>query len=229
MFPASLPRRLALSISALTLALAGFSYAHAPNGLSAWSDDGVFNWAIISDEGQSMSGKLDSDLIQDLKARYKEPFLLIRDGDDQYVITDRKLVERGQRAAREIQKYGREIGEIARTQASLALSDVNHGPRGGKLEKRRDALENEIRSGNPSRERLDEIEQELFRISVELQALEGVERGNALTPEKRSELTERREVAKERLDRGIKRINQEMRGILKDAKAHHIADEIHGL
>jgi len=203
----------------------GSPRAHEDSG-TAFGYDGDFGWSIVRDKGETNSGQIDRDLMRDLKDRYATPFLIISDKSDRYVITDEKLVHRAEDSAEEIQKYGKEIGEIAGAEAKLALSDTRHDSQKSEIERKRKSLEEEIRSGNPDRERLDDIENELFQLRIELHALEGVERGSRLTAEERDDLKERRAVAKKRLQVGIDRINEEMREILDTAKERGLAKKI---
>lgn len=112
-----------LALSSPTLSFA-HGETHAPEHGFAYGNDDEFTWAIIDGGSSSMSGQLDSETIETLKDRYGDRFLYIEDDENGYAITDRTLVERARRASKRIGEYGREIGEIARTQAKLSLSEA---------------------------------------------------------------------------------------------------------
>ena len=209
----------------LMLSAACLAHEHGNFGLG-YGDDGDFNWSIVTADGRINTTQLDSDLLDNLKARYGTPFLVVGEGSDRYVITDKKLVERAQKSALEIQKYGREIGELAGAEAKLSLGDTHHEAQMARINKQRKTLEEEIRSGETDRERLDQIEDELFQLKVELQALRSMEKSNALTSEERADLKRQRDLAKEKLQVGIDRINKDMREILEIAKERNLAKKI---
>lgn len=83
--------------------------------------DPDLGWAIVSRDDTSMSDLIDLDRINDLKKDFGEEFLYIRDGRARYVIRDRRLIERARDANESIQKFGREIGIIARAQVREAF------------------------------------------------------------------------------------------------------------
>jgi hypothetical protein len=92
-----------------------------------FDEDEDFGWAVIIDGKNSSSNVSDWDVVNELKEKYDGDFLYIRDGKDQYVIRDQRLVGRAQATSSEISKYGGEIGRLASAQAKLALS-----PSGGR-------------------------------------------------------------------------------------------------
>lgn len=217
--------RCLLAVAVVAVALPSAAVARSSSHSMSFGTDDEFAWAIISDQHQSMSGGIDMDL-EELKDQYGDRFLVVRDGDERYVITDEGLVRRAERSASEIRKYGTEIGEIARTQARLSLSENRQDKSIAKLSKRRKALEKAIEVSERRRESTDDLEQDLFRIRVEMQALEGVQRGFALTSDERDDLSRRRDVAKERLQRGVRRIQRDMREILETAKSRGLAERV---
>lgn len=201
---------------------------HGHDGSIGYSfgDDDDFHWAIVSDEGMNLSGHFDDDLIDDLKDRYDEPFLLVGEDDDRYLITDEELVERAQRAGQRIRDHAREIGDLARAQAKLSLADKRFDDRTEKLEKKHKALKKSLRDAERRGDPTDDLEQQLFQLRVALRALENVERGFALTSKEREELIEQRDAASKRLHRAVEGIKREMRDILKTARSRGLAERL---
>ena len=229
------PHWLPAAAAVLALALPSMSGAHSKshatsavheNHTYSFGDDDDFHWAIISDDGMNLSGHFDRDLIEELKERHEEPFLLIGEDDEAYLITDEDLVERAQRAGQRIREHATVIGALARAQARLSLGDSRLDRRVEKLERKRKALKKSIRDAERQGDSTDELEQELFQVKVALQALEGVERGFALTSKERDELIEQRDEASQRLRRAVDGIKREMREIAKTAKSRGLAERI---
>lgn len=229
------PHWLPAAAAVLALALPSMSGAHSKsharsavheNHTYSFGDDDDFHWAIVSDDGMNLSGHFDRDLIEELKERHEEPFLLIGEDDEEYLITDENLVERAQKAGQRIREHAAEIGALARAQARLSLGDSRLDRRVEKLERKRKALKKSIRDAERRGDSTDEIEQELFQVKVALRALEGVERGFALTSKERDELIEQRDGASQRLRRAVDGIKREMREISKTAKSRGLAERI---
>lgn len=231
------PHWLPAAVAVCALALPSLSDAHrtshakpavhdSQNHSMSFGDDDDFHWAVIADEGASMSGHFDSDLIEELKERYEKPFLLIGEDDRNYLITDEELVERAQRAGQEIRKHAGEIGDLARAQARLSLGEAGLDKRTDKLEKKvrvlRKSIRDAVRRGDP----VDDLEQELFQAKVALRALEGVNRSFTLTSRERDELVEQRDRASKRLQRAVDGIKREMRDILKEARSRGLAERL---
>lgn len=223
-------RTIVIAFAAAVLAVVppALTRAHSATNGFAYGDDDDFNWAIISGDDQSMSGQLDMPTIESLKERFGDEFLLVGDHGRRFVITDEAMVERAQDAARDLQKYGREIGEIARAQVRLSLGDAGRGrdERIRQLEKRRAELHRELQDRDRRDESTDGLEEELFQVRVELKALKSVQRSFELTSDERGDFTKRKEEASERLRRGVRRINEEMRAILEEARERRLAQPV---
>lgn len=204
----------------------GVAHGDANHGFS-YGDQEDFGWAIVSGDDVSSSGWPDRPLLDSIKERVGDEFLVVSDHDLRFLITDEKLVERAQDAARDLQKYGREIGVLARAQARLALGDARQDRQIARLERRRARLEQELRDDRDrGDESMEELDQELMQVKVELHALESVQRSLALTSDDRKDLTKRRDEASERLRRAVRQINDAMRDILKEAKERHLAEPV---
>jgi hypothetical protein len=222
-------RRLALVFAAALLSAAVAPPSTSADSYSFGSDQdegGGFGWAIISGGSSSMSEMQDLDSIDDLKARFGDNFLYVREGHDRYVIKDRKLVSRAQEAAKEIGKFGREIGDLARAQARVAVDESLEARRQAKMMRIQKRLEREIdrraRRGEPTRD----LERALDDVTSEIGSFEPPDRGDRLTASDRRDLTRRREEASERLHQGVRQIKREMREILREAKSRGLAERL---
>ncbi len=225
-------RKLSLVFAAALLASVATPPSTSADSYSFGSDrgeGGSFGWAIISGGSSSMSEMQDLDSVDDLKARFGDDFLYVREGHDRYVIKDRKLVARAQEAAKEIGKYGREIGDIARAQARLAVDGSLEARRQAKMMRIQRKLEREIEwragRGEPTRD----LERALDDVTSEIGSFEPSDRGDRgdrLTASDRRNLTRRREEASERLQQGVRQIKREMREILREAKSRGLAESL---
>jgi len=127
-----------------------YSHAHGAD------DESDFGWAIFSGGNSSMSDMHDLDSMDELKERFGDEFLYVRDRDDRYVITDRRLIARTQESTKQIRKYGKEIGELARAQARLEVDRALYEKRQTKrltsgerreLARRREAASERLQKG----------------------------------------------------------------------------------
>jgi bla regulator protein BlaR1 len=91
-----------------------------------------FAWAVVREDGNSMSGSLE-DLKKALRLRktIAPPYLWVRDGDERYVISDGKVLdkldelEEPQRVlAAKQAKLGRKQAELGRKQARLGMEQA---------------------------------------------------------------------------------------------------------
>ena len=212
-----------LALASLTLAPAAF--ATHKSGFSYGTDDD-FSWAFVSNHGRNISGNLNGDPIGKLKDRYDGEFLYIRDGEERWVITDPEMIARGHRAEEQIKNYNREISEIANAEAKFAMAGLNNDKKLAKLAARRRALEVEIAKLEKNGEDTSDLDQELFEVKVESQALSSMHQNAQLTTEERRELTERRDRASVRLKKGMQKIEGDLRQILSDAREQHLAERV---
>jgi hypothetical protein len=224
-------RAVALAAAAvLAVSIPTLSFAHdeshgTEHGDSYGTDDG-FTWAIIEGDNSSMSGQLDHDLIEKLKDRFGDRFLYVEDDEDGYVITDRALVERAHRASRRIGQYGREIGEIARTQVRLTLSESRPKIRRAELLREQAELRREIDRAEQRGDDTEALERRLDRLTTKLEVSDPVDQGFQLSAEEKQDLTKRRDHAKARLREAVKQTNDEMHSILREAKSRRIAERV---
>ena len=201
----------------------GHSYAF---GTHDDKDQGL-GWAIVDGENTSMSDMRGLESLDDLKSRFGDEFLYIREGRDQYVIEDEKLVARARQAARGIQKYGKEIGELARAQARLALGVSRQDRRVDKLERAQAKLERRIERAAERNQSTEDLERELDKITAELESIEDHDdRGEQLSSGEVREMTRRREEASKQLQRGVREVQNEIREILRDAKRRGLAERL---
>jgi len=209
----------------LTLAAPAARADNFSSGYGFGNDDD-FAWTIVSGDNTSMSGQLDQEKLDDLKDRFGSRFLYIEDKDQGWVITNRGLIDRAQRASQRIGKYGREIGEMARASAKLALDARRPNREIGRLREERRELRREIDRAERNGDSTDELEKELFKVNVAIQANEGMAQSWKLSSEERDDLTRRREAASAKLREAVREIHQEMRDILQDARERHLAERV---
>lgn len=191
-----------------------------------FGDDDDFSWTIVAGDNTSMSGQLDPEKLDDLKDRFGSRFLYIRDKDQGWVVTNHEMIERAQRASERIGRYGREIGEMARASAKLALEARRPTRDIARLREERRELRREIERAERNGDATDDLEQELFQVNIAIQANEGIAQNWKLSSEERDDLTRRREAASAKLHEAVREIHQEMRDILQDARERHLAEPV---
>ena len=185
-----------------------------------------FGWTLISGGSQSNMGSVKPNMINGLRHRYGRRFLCIRDRDEIWVITDKELVQRGEDTAGIITEYQPAIADMAQAEARLSLSEDRHDDEKAELRERRGELRKEIAANERRGRSTEELEQELFQINTQLQALQGVEESNRLTADEKKQLIRQRDKASVRVKVGYDRINAGMREILDLAKERGKAEPV---
>jgi len=202
--------------------------AHAyPYGFSN-DEDEDFGWAVVSDGNTNSTNLSDSDVIGELKDRYDGDFLYVRDGKDQFVIRDPRLVERALTASREINKYGRDIGKFARAQAKLALSRLGANGQRRSLERAEREIEREIERSEREGESTQGLKRALGHIREELKALpdEDEEENTGLSANERDDLRRQSDEARKHLHDAVRKMRRDIRDILREAKERGKAEKL---
>src|SRR2546429_301353 len=88
------------------------------------TDRDRFGWAIVSDGNSTTTDLDDQEAFDRLKEEFDGDFLFLREGDDRYVVRDRGLIERAQRAAAPVNEAGRELGEAVSVLVLEALGTL---------------------------------------------------------------------------------------------------------
>ncbi|HZI89212.1 MAG TPA: hypothetical protein VFD83_02035, partial [Candidatus Polarisedimenticolia bacterium] len=88
------------------------------------NDKDRFGWALVRD-GHNSSSDLKFDDMDEIKDRYGNNFLYIRDGDDRFVIRDRGLMRRAEASMKPIGEAGREIGQAVGAKVGYSMSRSN--------------------------------------------------------------------------------------------------------
>jgi hypothetical protein len=217
-------------VLAIAVALAAALY---PGGARAGDygygfddDHDRLGWAIVSGENTSMSDMKDLDSMDDLKSEFGREFLYIRLGKDRYVIRDRALMKRAEDALEPMQEAGREIGEIARAHAERALAGSQGAREQAKLARRIAKLSGKIARRESRGESTEDLEREQERLQRQLDDLtdDDPAEGGARREERWQRARERE--ASERMHKLARRLNEEMRDILRDAKARRLAEPV---
>ena len=179
-------------------------------------------WAIVSGDNTSMSDMSDLDSMDKLKSEFGDEFLYIRLGSDRYVIRDRSLMKRAHDALRPMQEAGREIGVIARAHAEQALEGSQDARDRAKLARRIAKLSGKIAQRASRGETTEDLEREQGRIQRQLDDLTDDSRDEVASRSEEREQDARDRAASERMEKVARRLNQEMRDILRDAKSRHL-------
>ncbi|HEU4764349.1 MAG TPA: hypothetical protein VFT93_01720 [Candidatus Eisenbacteria bacterium] len=156
-----------------------------------------------------MSDSKDLESLDALRARYGDRFLLLRDGDDRYLIRDKGLIGRAEHATRSIKLYGKEIGLLARYRAGDAITSRKGS--------RKIAAMAQRGPRDDSDARLDREVEELIR---DMERLGGASRPTDAARSR--ELERRSEVVSKQLHEAVRQGQAEMRQILKDAETRDL-------
>ena len=217
---------LSLAIAVLTLAALPANVAADRYSYGFDNDRDYLGWAIVSHDNTSMSGLDDLDSVERLKSDFGDEFLYIRLGEDRYVIRDRSLIARAQDAAKPMQEAGKEVGKIARARAEQALGDSQVSRRQAKLMRRQGRLSGQIARRASRGESTDDLERELEQVTHELDGLTADDGGERDARREEKDLSARQHAATERIQRAARRLKQEMRDSLREAKSRHAAERV---
>lgn len=212
-------------VFALCLFVAALALAHPPSHAKGYRDSDL-SWAIIDDDHNHSSNLDELEEIEDLKSRFGDTFLYIRDGKERYVITDPALVRRAEEASHRIGDHAKEIKTIAKAQAKVAVSHAQGVRARAKLESIEAQLEAKVESRELRGEEADELREALDRVREDLEEIEAGNEPRPLTRSEEQELERRREEAHAELDKAIREMRSEIRDILKDAKQKGLAERV---
>jgi hypothetical protein len=227
-------RRLALVPLALVALLilvtpipssAHHSSAHSYSYGFGNDEDEDFRWAVVSNGNTSSTNMSDWDLLEELKDHYDGDFLYVRDGKEQFVIRDARLVERAQTASSEISKYGKEIGKLASAQAKLALSRVGMTGQRRSLERAERELEREIERSEGDGESTEGLKRALRHIREEMASLPDDDH-ETLSVSERDDLRRQSDEARKHLHDAVRKMRQDIRDILREAKERGKAEKL---
>jgi chromosome segregation ATPase len=199
-------------VLALTLLLPALAVAHPHSALHGHDELG---WAVVRGEHRHTSSMDDLDEIDDLKSRFGDDFLYIRDGDERYVITNRAMIDRAEDASNRIVDPAKAIAKAA---ARLAVSQAKGTKARAKLESAESQLEAAIERQELRGQEADELQRALERVRQELGEIEATGERRPVTPSEQKELESRRDEAHERLERAVAEMRAEIRDILVEAK-----------
>jgi hypothetical protein len=191
------------------------------------SDDEHDNlgWVIVSGGITSMSDMRDLESLEDFRHRFGSCFLYLRDGDDHYLIQDEEMIDRAQRAARSIKLYGKEMGMLARFKVQGTLGSRKSARKIAAMQ-RRPALPEEVSRRSPRDESNERLEREFAELIEDMGALRTDPHQADGTAVKLRDLERRSEDLSKRLEKAVHEGREEMRDVLHDAKAQHLAKRV---
>jgi hypothetical protein len=184
-------------------------------------------WILIDGERQSTSDLRDIDDIENLRSRYGDEVLYIRDGDERYVITKPAYLERARKAARRVGE-NKEIVKLARAEAKLAVSRALGHKARAKLVRLEAQLQGRIARIEVRGDPTEGLERDLARVRRELKDLDSDSREDEEGPTAAEErdLARRREEARDRLHEAVQGLRDEIREILREARSKGDAERL---
>jgi len=196
------------------------------SSISFDTDRDGFGWAIVSGENTSMSDMDDLDSFDNLKEKYGDEFLFLREGDNRYVIRDRGLMERAQRAEKPVNDAGRELGESVTLQAQEALGNSKDARERARLARSIGRLSRQIARAERRGDDTEDLERDLDKLQRQLDDMEESSRDQKMTSREKMKIKTGSEESSRHLKHATHHLKQEMRDILHDAKARHLAEPV---
>lgn len=203
---------------AATAPSAAWARDHSPASDRELGESGEIGWILVTDRVTSMSDQSDLESVEALRARFGSSFLILHQGDDRYVVRDKGLIDRAERAVYAIKVYGKEVAMLAAFRVQGALGSAKRARKAAGLAKRPPG-------GSPGD--LDDRLQRAFETLIhEMEALEASSRRGEVSRNPHG-LDRRSEELSKRLQEAVRGGRQEMRQILDDAKERHLLQPLH--
>ena len=227
-------------MSRATLALASFTVlglallstaltrpATAGYGFGFGNDDSSrLRWALIDGDRNNSTNLSDPDDLEELKSTYGSRFLYIRDGDDRYVIKDRRMMDRARESMKPVQEAGREIGKAVGEKVSYSMRRSGTARERARLERRLSRIESRIARLSGRGEDTDDLENERQELQQELRAMKNNRRVEHDAEERQADLDAATERASRHMREATRKMDQTMRDILKESKSRHLAEPV---
>jgi hypothetical protein len=112
------------SCSAMCEEATGYSYDY-----STGSDTDDFAWAVVDGSGSVTIDGGDADYVR-VRSRNGQPVFWFRDGDDEFWVDDRAIVDQVRRATARMRELGREMGKVG---AEMGRHGAAMGRIGGRM------------------------------------------------------------------------------------------------
>jgi len=184
------------------------------------------SWAIVSPDHNSTTNLDEMESLDQLKEKYGDEFLYVRQGGERYVIQDKGLMKRAEDAAKPMQEAGRELGEAVSQQVKEALAYTHHSPEEAELYREQARLTRQIVRRSLHGESTDDLEREQDRVSREIEKLSDDRAQEAEDNADRVNRSEKTRAATKKVQEAARHVHEEMRAILRDAKSRNLAKRI---
>jgi hypothetical protein len=200
----------------------GYSYGYS----TTENRDDDFGWVIVDGEQTSMSAMDDMESVNDLKDRFGDNFLYIRDGKDHYVITDEELVARGRRAGLSMKYYGKQLGMLARDRAQGARGSEKYARKMAAIGKLQADLGRELARRSLNGESTEKQRREMEDLTEQMDELRSDMQKSQNTGVNSEEMDHRIDELSKKVKKAAREAEEEMHDILHDAKAQHLAKRV---
>ena len=197
----------------------GFDNDEKNNGRDA------FGWALVHD-GHNSSSSLDDENLDEIKARYGGDLLYIRDGEDRYVIRDRRLMRRAEDSLKPIQEAGHEIGAAVGAKVSYSMRRSQGSREQARVARRIGRLSRRIARLSEEGEDTRDLETELSQLQGQLETMKEDRSLRHDDEEREADLEAATQRASRHMRDATRKVSQEMRDILREAKSRHLAETV---
>ena len=213
------------ALAALMLLPALPSHAFAANYNYGFDTDAKdpFGWALVRD-GHTSSSDLNG--LDEIKDRYGDDFLYIRDGGERWVIRDNRLMKRAEEDMKPIQDAGREIGAAVGAKVGYSMRRSQGTRERARLERRISRLESRIERDSERGEDTKDMEQEMEGLQRQLDQMKEDRWRRHQSDEREADLDAATERASRHMRDATRKLRQDLRDILREAKNRHLAEPV---
>ncbi len=184
-----------------------------------------FGWALVRD-GHNSSSDLGSEDMDEIKDRYGDTFLYIRDGDERWVIRDRGLMRRAEGSLKPIEEAGREIGHAVGAKVGYSMSRTHGSREKARVARQISRLDSRIARLSERGEDTEQLERDRQELQEKLEELKNDRRQRHDDEEREAELDAATERASRHMREATRKLNKDLRDILREAKSRHLADSV---
>jgi hypothetical protein len=184
-----------------------------------------FGWALVHD-GHNSSSSLDNENIEAIRGKYGDDILYIRDGDDRYVIRDRGLMRRAEDSLKPIEDAGREIGVAVGAKVSYSLGRSQGSRERARVERRIARLSRRIERMSEEGEDVRDLEIERGVLEGQLDSMKENRSSGHDDEEREADLSAATQRASRHMREATRKLRQDLRDILREAKARHLAESV---
>jgi hypothetical protein len=184
-----------------------------------------FGWALVHD-GNNSSSSLERENIDAIRGKYGDDILYIRDGEERYVIRDEGLMHRAEESLKPIEDAGREIGVAVGAKVRYSLGRSQGSREQARVERRIARLSRRIERMSEEGEDVRDLEIERGVLEGQLESMREDRSFSHDDGDREADLEAATQRATRHMHEATRKLRQDLRSILRDAKARHLAESV---